>query len=167
MWLIRLIGALDVIVGVLTFLIPMRIYNLLYLPGVLLVLNGAALLFLGLEPEEEREMAKPVPRGGKARPPVPQRSVARPAPPAPPPVKVVARISGGVGKVFSGKGRELVGKAVYDQAGRHHGRVESVSLDEEGNLKSFKVVKGETEATISGRDIESSKGIVLLRYGKR
>ena len=165
MWLIRLVGALDVVVGVLTFLIPMRIYNLLYLPAVLLILNGAALLYLGLEPEGERETAMSVPRGGKARPPMPQRPAARPA--APPPVKVVARIGGGVGKVFPRKWQELVGKEVYDQTGRHHGRVESVSLDEEGNLRSFKVVKGEMEATISGRDIESSKGIVLLRYGKR
>lgn len=156
------------VVGVLTFLIPMRIYNLLYLPAVLLILNGAALLYLGLGPEEEREMAMSVPRGGRARPPMPQRPVARPAAtPAPPPVKVVARIGGGAGKVFPRKGQELVGKEVYDQTGRHHGRVESVSLDEEGNLRSFKVVKGEMEATIGGRNIESSKGIVLLRYGKR
>lgn len=165
MWLIRLVGALDVVIGVLTFLMPMRIYNLLYLPAVLLILNGAALLYLGLEPEGEREMV--VPRGGKARPPMPQRPAARPATPAPQPVKVVARFGGGVGKVFPRKGQELVGKEVYDQTGRHHGRVESVSLDEEGNLRSFEVVKGEMEATISGRDIESSKGIVLLRYGKR
>ncbi|MEK6977334.1 MAG: PRC-barrel domain-containing protein [Candidatus Hydrothermarchaeota archaeon] len=167
MWLIRLVGALDVVIGVLTFLMPMRIYNLLYLPAVLLILNGAALLYLGLEPEGKRETAMSVPRGGTARPPMPQRPATRPAAPVPPPVRVVARFGGGMGKVIPRKGQELVGKEVYDQTGRHHGRVESVSLDEEGNLRSFEVVKGEMEATISGRDIESSKGIVLLRYGKR
>jgi sporulation protein YlmC with PRC-barrel domain len=61
------------------------------------------------------------------------------------------------------KGHEMVGKEVYDQLGKYHGKVDSVLLDEEGKLSSFVVRKGDRQQTFPAGRIESWGVVVLLK----
>jgi sporulation protein YlmC with PRC-barrel domain len=60
---------------------------------------------------------------------------------------------------------EIVGKEVYSEEGEYYGKVESVTLDEEGNVLEFMAVKGDDKRIIASSDIASRNGVILVKAG--
>jgi len=58
---------------------------------------------------------------------------------------------------------EMIGKEVYDRKGNYYGRVESVTLNEEGELREFLVRRRDRRRVFKAEDIESNDGVVLVR----
>lgn len=64
-----------------------------------------------------------------------------------------------------GSRHEFVGREVYDTKGEYFGRVESVTLDESQNLTEFLVLRGENRRIIKTEDIESSNDVIIVKPG--
>lgn len=58
---------------------------------------------------------------------------------------------------------EIMGMEVYSEAGDYYGKVESVTLDEEGELVEFLVVRGDSKRIISSTDILTKGTVILVR----
>ncbi len=64
----------------------------------------------------------------------------------------------------SGKVRhELVGKEVYTKRGDYYGKVESVTLDKNGDIMEFLALKGGERKIIKHSDIESGNGVIIVK----
>ncbi|MDP6459854.1 MAG: PRC-barrel domain-containing protein, partial [Candidatus Hydrothermarchaeota archaeon] len=60
---------------------------------------------------------------------------------------------------------EIVGKEVYGVEGEYYGKVESVTLDEEGNVLEVMAVRGGDKRIIASSDIASRNGVILVKAG--
>ncbi len=64
----------------------------------------------------------------------------------------------------SGKVRhELVGKEVYTKRGGYYGKVESVTLDGNGDIVEFLALKGMRRKIVKYSDVESGNGVIIVK----
>lgn len=199
MRLIQGIGIFNILMGFIAFLAPVKFYltasNLftpsvsppftmgavktttlfLFLPGLVLVINGIALVALGMKLQRVPEMKAFTEVGdyvGEVRGvEVEEGRVEKiqvgeePGPEVYPKEKVAAVDDVVLLKEESVEKakHEIVGKEVYSEAGEYYGKVESVTLDEEGNLLEFLVVKGREKQILSSTDILTSGTVLLVK----
>jgi sporulation protein YlmC with PRC-barrel domain len=57
---------------------------------------------------------------------------------------------------------EFIGKEVYTTKGQYLGKVESVSLDPEGNVSQFTTIKDGKKKVVQGEKINSSGEVILV-----
>jgi sporulation protein YlmC with PRC-barrel domain len=200
MRLIQGIGIFNILIGFLAFLAPVKFYLtasslftpsvsppftmgavktttlFLFLPGIVLVINGIALIALGMKLQRVPEIKAFTEAGdylGEVKGvEVEEGRVEKievgeePEPEVYPKEKVAA-----VDDVMLVKEEkappmtkhEIVGKEVYSEAGDYYGKVESVTLNEEGKLLEFLVVKGETKRILSSADILTRGTVILVK----
>ncbi len=154
---VRAVGLAEVVLGLLSFIIPVKFYGfamklftpdvsppfsmeaviyttlVLALPGVVLLLNGGALLVLSSRVSDATGRAS---------------AVGNPPPEAPPYVRTR---------------HEILGKEVYDRRGRYYGRVIDAEVDAAGEVKSFKTRRSDRSFSFTAEQIESSDEIILVR----
>ena len=58
---------------------------------------------------------------------------------------------------------EFIGIEVYNKNGEYFGIVESVSLDENQNITEFLVLRGESKRIIKAGDIESDNDVIIIK----
>lgn len=200
MRVIQGIGIFNVIIGLLAFLAPVKFYStasslftpavsppftieavqtttlFLLLPGIVLIVNGAALIALGNKLQHVPEMKAFTEVGNylgevsgvaveKGK--IEKIEVGEEEPEVYPKEKVAA-----VDDVVLVREKEaptsltkheIVGKEVYSEDGEYYGKVESVALDEEGSLLEFLAVKGEAKRILSSGDILTSGTVILVK----
>lgn len=197
------IGIFNIIVGFIAFIAPVKFYSVasklftpevsppfafgavqtttlfLFIPGIVLVVNGFALIALGYKLQHVPEMKAFTESGGYLGE-----------------VKGIEMGGGGMEKVEIGDDEpevypkeqvtavddvvlvkaedepqvevaqhEIVGKEVYSQEGEYYGKVESVTLDEEGNVLEFMAIRGSDKRIIASSDIASRNGVILVKVG--
>tara|TARA_B100000315_G_C14572933_1_gene586513 strand:+ start:1403 stop:2017 length:615 start_codon:yes stop_codon:yes gene_type:complete len=201
MKILKTIGIFNIIIGIIAFIAPVKFYSiasklfipevsppfsfdavqtttfLLFIPGIMLVINGIALIAMGYKLEHVPEMKAYSESGdylGK--------------------VKGVEVDSGELEKVeIEGeevgiykkenmtavddvvlikedekninedvKQHGIVGKEVYDESGVYYGKIESVTLDEQDKLLEFMTIRGNTRTIINSSEISSSNGVILV-----
>lgn len=197
------IGIFNIILGFIAFIAPVKFYSLasklftpevsppfssgavqtttflLFLPGIVLVVNGFALIALGYKlqhvPEmkaftesgdylgevkgvemEEGELERVEVEGDE--PEVYSKEQVT----AVDDVVLVKEEEELQGEVAQ---HEIVGKEVYSEEGDYYGKVESVTLDEEGNVLEFMAVRGSDKRIIASSDIASRNGVILVKAG--
>ena len=203
MRIIQTIGVLNVFIGVIWLLAPMKFYSaamalftpdvsppfdasavhtvtfLLLLPAFIFILNGIAIVFIGLKFERVAELKVFRPTG---------EYVGR--------VESLEEKNGDIDKFLvggeeeikekddilamddvillkddlvseslEGRRHEFVGMEVYDKRGEYFGRVEFVTLDESQNVTEFLVLRGENKRIIKPEDIESSNDVIIVKPG--
>ncbi len=65
---------------------------------------------------------------------------------------------------IGGVRHEFVDKEVYNGFGEYLGKVVEVTLDKAGEVMSFLAVRGDSEKVIKADDIESSNGVIIVKY---
>ncbi len=65
---------------------------------------------------------------------------------------------------IGGVRHEFVNKEVYNGFGEYLGKVVEVTLDKDQEVISLLAMRGETEKVIKGDDIESSNGVIIVKY---
>ncbi len=203
MRIIQTIGVLNVFIGVIWLLAPMKFYSaamalftpdvsppfdasavhtvtfLLLLPAFIFILNGIAIVFIGLKFERVAELKVFKPTG---------EYVGR--------VESLEEKNGDIEKFLiggeeeikekddilamddvillkddlvneslEGRRHEFVGMEVYDRRGGYFGRVEFVTLDESQNVTEFLVLRGENKRIVKPEDIESSNDVIIVKPG--
>ena len=201
MRLIQGIGIFNIVIGLIALLAPVKFYLtaaslftpgitppftmdairsvtfFLILPGVVLLVNGAALVILGMKLQRVPELKAFTEKGDYIGE-----------------VKGVEMEEGQVEKIQVGEepaedvyekedvkavddvvlvkeeeapsmvtSHEIVGKEVYSDAGDYYGKVDSVTLDEEGRLIEFLVTKGDSRRIIPASDILTRGTVILVR----
>ncbi|MDI6655192.1 MAG: PRC-barrel domain-containing protein [Candidatus Hydrothermarchaeota archaeon] len=147
---------------------------LLFIPGAILVLNGIALLFLGTKLRGVAELkvfseagefmgrVKGVEvREGKAEKlelegreeVLPREELSATG------EVLIVKEERAEGKVR----HEFMGKEVYTQLGEYLGKVESVALDDKGDVADFTVVRGENRRIINFSDVDATDGVIIVR----
>ncbi len=185
MRLVKAVGVLNLILGVLALLAPIKFYSfamrlftpdvsppfsveairstslMLLIPSVVLIANGVALLYLGRiletggQPPEAKEYLRRLRREEGL-----EREEFE--------LEAVEELEETPGyalsqEEFTRVRHEMIGKEVYDRKGNYYGRVESVTLGEEGEVREFLVRRGNRRRVFSAGDIESNDGVVLVR----
>lgn len=151
----------------------------LFIPGVFLVVNGVALIALGYKLQhvpmmrayresgdylgevkgvemEEGEVEKV--EVGEEEPEIYTKEQVSA-------VDDVVLVKGDAEQPAGVTQHEIVGKEVYSEAGEYYGKVESVTLDEEGNVLEFMAVRGGDKRIIASSDITSGNGVILVKAG--
>lgn len=204
MRLIQTIGVLNISIGVIWLLAPMKFYSaamelftpdvsppfdasavhtvtfLLLLPAFIFILNGIAIVFMGLKFDR-----------------VPELRVFKETGEYVGMVEGLEEKNGSIEKFLigdekeikekgdilamddvillkddigsgtpEGRKHEFVGMEVYDTKGEYFGRVESVTLDESQNVTEFLVLRGENKRVIKTEDIESSNDVIIVKPGR-
>ena len=198
------IGIFNIILGVIAFIAPLKFYSiasklftpetsppfsigavqtttsLLFIPGIVLVVNGFALIVLGYKLQHVPEIKAFTESGGYLGE-----------------VKGVGmekgelesvEVGGEEHEVYSKEQmtavddvvlvkeekeepqgevtqHEIVGKEVYGVEGEYYGKIESVTLDEKGNVLEFMAVRGSDRKVIASSDIASRNGVILVKAG--
>jgi sporulation protein YlmC with PRC-barrel domain len=201
MRLVQGIGIFNIVIGLIALLAPVKFYLMasslftpsvsppfsmgaiktltffLFLPGVVLVVNGAALIFLGMKLQRVPEIKAFTEKGDYLGE-----------------VKGVEMEEGRMEKIQVGEEpepevfekeqvsavddvvlvkeeeippevtkHEVVGREVYSEAGEYYGKVKSVTLDEEGSLLEFLVARGDSKRIIPSTDILTRGTVILVR----
>lgn len=203
MRIIQTIGVLNVFIGVIWLLAPMKFYSaamalftpdvsppfdasavhtvtfLLLLPAFIFILNGIAIVFIGLKFERVAELKvfKPTGEyvglvesleekngdidkfliGGEEEIKEKDDILAMD--------DVILLKDDLVSESLEGRRHEFVGMEVYDRRGEYFGRVEFVTLDESQNVTEFLVLRGENKRIIKPEDIESSNDVIIVKPG--
>lgn len=203
MRIIQTIGVLNVFIGVIWLLAPMKFYSaamalftpdvsppfdasavhtvtfLLLLPAFIFILNGIAIVFIGLKFERVAELKvfKPTGEyvglvegleekngdiekflvGGEEEIKEKDDILAMD--------DVILLKDDLVSESLEGRRHEFVGMEVYDKRGEYFGRVEFVTLDESQNVTEFLVLRGENKRIIKPEDIESSNDVIIVKPG--
>lgn len=203
MRVIQTIGVLNVFIGVIWLLAPMKFYSaamalftpdvsppfdasavhtvtfLLLLPAFIFILNGIAIVFIGLKFERVAELKvfKPTGEyvgrvegleekngdiekfliGGEEEIKEKDDILAMD--------DVILLKDDLVSESLEGRRHEFVGMEVYDKRGEYFGRVEFVTLDESQNVTEFLVLRGENKRIIKPEDIESSNDVIIVKPG--
>jgi sporulation protein YlmC with PRC-barrel domain len=58
---------------------------------------------------------------------------------------------------------EYIGTEVYNKKGEYFGIIESVSLDENQNITEFLVLRGESKKIIKAADVESDNDVIIIK----
>ncbi|NOZ82533.1 MAG: hypothetical protein GXN98_01760 [Euryarchaeota archaeon] len=156
---VRAAGVAEILLGLFSFLIPFKFYSfamklftpdvsppfsmeavlyttlVLALPGVVLLINGAALLAISASSPAAGSAPNPS-EGGV-------RAIESPA--------------------YVRTRHEILGKEVYDRKGRYYGRVVDAELSQEGEVVSFKTRRSGKSFSFSAEQIESSDEVILVR----
>ncbi len=154
---VRAAGMAEIALGLFSFIIPVKFYTfamklftpdvsppfsmeavlyttlVLALPGVVLLINGVALLAISSSPGTSSVSLS---RGG---------------------VRAVES------QPYIRTRHEILGKEVYDRKGRYYGRVVDAEVTPEGEVKSFTTRRSGRSHTFSAEQIESSDEVVLVR----
>jgi len=203
MRIIQTIGVLNVFIGVIWLLAPMKFYSaamalftpdvsppfdasavhtvtfLLLLPAFIFILNGIAIVFIGLKFERVAELKvfKPTGEyvglvesleekngdiekfliGGEEEIKEKDDILAMD--------DVILLKDDLVNESLEGRRHEFVGMEVYDRRGEYFGRVEFVTLDESQNVTEFLVLRGENKRIVKPEDIESSNDVIIVKPG--
>lgn len=203
MRIIQTIGVLNVFIGVIWLLAPMKFYSaamalftpdvsppfdasavhtvtfLLLLPAFIFILNGIAIVFIGLKFERVAELKvfKPTGEyvglvdgleekngdiekfliGGEEEIKEKDDILAMD--------DVILLKDDLVNESLEGRRHEFVGMEVYDRRGGYFGRVEFVTLDESQNVTEFLVLRGENKRIVKPEDIESSNDVIIVKPG--
>lgn len=194
------IGILNIILGLIALYLPVKFYSFasnlftsevsppfslgaikvltlfLFLPSLVLVVNGIALLTLGIKLErvpeykafseageyigrlkgvkiKEGEVERFDLEGGEKEVLPGKRLVAMDD------VVIVKRPDVDIGGVR----HEFIGKEVYTGLGEYLGKVESVVLDKEGEVLEFLAMRGSKKKLIKSEDIESHDGVIIVK----
>ncbi|WP_456475709.1 PRC-barrel domain-containing protein [Candidatus Pyrohabitans sp.] len=195
MKVVRAVGVLNLLFGLVALLAPVKFYSfamrlftpdvsppfgvgaiqlttlMLFIPSLVLIANGAALLFLSYRLETPAKAASSPTR------------------------EYLKRLSEEEGlklsdegeefELFEGEAKEeleetpgyalsqgeeyvkvrheMIGKEVYDKRGNYYGRVISVTLGEEGDVREFLVKRGDRKRVFSSEDVEANDGVILVR----
>lgn len=201
MRLIQGIGIFNIVIGLIALLAPVKFYLtasslftpavsppftmgaiktttfFLVLPGVVLIVNGAALIFMGMKLQRVPEMkafteagdyigevkgveveegkVEKIEVGEEPEPEVYEKEQVKAVDDV-----VIVKEEEAPSKVTR---HEIVGKEVYSEAGDYYGKVESVTLDENGNLLEFLVTRGVSQRVIPSSDILTRGTVILVR----
>lgn len=147
---------------------------LLFIPGAILVLNGIALLLLGTKIRGVAELkvfseagefmgrvkGVEVKEGKAEKLELEGREEVLPREELSAAGEVlIVKEERAEGKVR----HEFVGKEVYTQLGEYLGKVESVALDDKGDVADFTVVRGENRRIIKFSDVDATNGAIIVR----
>lgn len=150
---------------------------LLFIPGAILVLNGVALLLLGTKIRGVAELkvfseagefmgrvkGVEVKEGRAEKLELEGREEVLPREELSAAGEVlIAKEESAEGKVR----HEFVGKEVYTQLGEYLGTVESVFLDDKGNVADFTVLRGENRRIIKFSDVDATDGAIIVKSQK-
>ncbi|MFQ5815483.1 MAG: PRC-barrel domain-containing protein [Candidatus Hydrothermarchaeaceae archaeon] len=199
---VRGIGILNILLGLIALYLPVKFYSFasnlftpevsppfslgaikvltafLFLPSIVLVSTGIALVTLGLKLErvpeykafseageylgrlkgvelEEGEVEKFDLGEGEKEEVLPGEQIV-----AMDDVVIVKKPEVEIGGVR----HEFVEKEVYNEFGEYLGKVESVTLDKQGDLVEFLAVRGEARKVIDNEDIDSSNGVIIVKH---
>ncbi len=201
MRLVQGIGIFNIVIGLIALLAPVKFYLtatslftpavsppftmgaiktatfFLILPGVVLVVNGAALIVLGMKLQKVPEMkafteagdyigevkgveveegkVEKIQVGEEPEPEVYEKEQVAAVDDV-----VLVREEEAPPRITR---HEIVGKEVYSEAGDYYGKVDSVTLDEEGNLLEFLVTRGGSQRVIPSSDILTRGTVILVR----
>ncbi len=195
MKVVRAVGVLNLILGLVALLAPVKFYSfamrlftpdvsppfgvgairmtafMLLIPSLVLIANGAALLYLSYTLEIPSKSAAPATREylrrlreeeglaqseaekefelfeGEAREELEET-----------PGYALSQ-----GEEYVKVRHEMIGKEVYDRKGNYYGKVISVTLSEEGDVREFLVKRRDRKRVFSAEDIESNNGVILVR----
>ncbi len=195
MKVVRAVGVLNLILGLVALLAPVKFYSfamrlftpdvsppfgvgairmtafMLLIPSLVLIANGAALLYLSYTLETPSKSAAPATREylrrlreeeglaqseaekefelfeGEAREELEET-----------PGYALSQ-----GEEYVKVRHEMIGKEVYDRKGNYYGKVISVTLSEEGDVREFLVKRRDRKRVFSAEDIESNNGVILVR----
>ncbi len=193
MKVVRAVGVLNLVLGLVALLAPVKFYSfamklftpdvsppfstgavrmaaaMLLIPSLVLIANGAALIYLSYSMSPPARL------------------------PSSPPREYLRRLSKEEGlqlgeseefELFGEEAREeleetpgyalsqgeelrvrheMIGKEVYDRKGNYYGKVVSVTLSEEGEVREFLVKRRDKKRVFSAEDIESNNGVILVR----
>ncbi|MBI5252846.1 MAG: PRC-barrel domain-containing protein [Euryarchaeota archaeon] len=147
---------------------------LLFIPGAILVLNGVALLLLGTKIRGVAELkvfseagefmgrvkGVEVKEGKAEKLELEGREEVLPREELSAAGEVlIAKEERAEGKVR----HEFVGREVYTQLGEYLGTVESVFLDDKGNVADFTVLRGENRRIIKFSDVDATDGAIIVK----
>jgi sporulation protein YlmC with PRC-barrel domain len=195
MKVVRAVGVLNLILGLVALLAPVKFYSfamrlftpdvsppfgvgairmttfMLLIPSLVLIANGAALLYLSYSLEAPSKSTAPATREylrrlrkeegleqseaekefelfeGEAREELEET-----------PGYALSQ-----GEEYVKVRHEMIGKEVYDRKGNYYGKVISVTLSEEGDVREFLVKRRERKRVFSAEDIESNNGVILVK----
>lgn len=196
------VGILNVVLGLIAVYLPIKFYSFasnlftadvsppfslgaiklltlfLFLPSLVLVVNGIALITLGTKlervPEYKAfsesgeymgrlkgvEMAEGeverfnVGEGEEEKEVLPgERLVAMDD------VVIVKKPMVDIGGVR----HEFVGKEVYTELGEYMGKVDSVVLDKQGEVIEFRAMRGDKKKVIKSEDVDSHDGVIIVK----
>jgi sporulation protein YlmC with PRC-barrel domain len=192
------IGILNIFFGLIALYLPIKFYSFasslftpevsppfslgaiklltafLFLPSLVLVINGIALLTLGLKLEKVPEYRAfseageylgrlkgvEMKEGEVEKFDIGEEEVL-------PGERIVAMDDVVIVKKpeveIGGVRHEFVEKEVYNEFGEYLGKVESVTLDKQGEIVDFLAVRGNTRRVIKAEDIDSSDGVIIVK----
>jgi sporulation protein YlmC with PRC-barrel domain len=194
---IQVIGIVNILIGIVWFSAPVKFYSaamklftpeisppfgvgavqtvtfLLLLPAFILILNGVALLALGIKLERVPELKAfseageyigrlkgvEIEEGEVERFEVEEQVLEKEDVVAVDDVLLIKER-----EEFKGPAErhEFVGKEVYTKKGEYLGKVESVTLDKEGNATEFVTVKGDKRRVLQASDVDSSNDVIII-----
>lgn len=187
MKVVRAVGVLNLILGAVALLAPVKFYSfamrlftpdvappfgveairntaiMLLIPSLVLIANGVALIYLSrvLEaPGRTSPEAGEYLRRLRREEGLEQREEFELAEEE---LEETPGYALSQGEEFAIVRHEMIGKEVYDRKGNYYGRVVSVTLNEEGELTEFLVKRRDRRRVFKAEDIESNDGVVLVR----
>ncbi|MEE8167314.1 MAG: PRC-barrel domain-containing protein [Candidatus Hydrothermarchaeales archaeon] len=196
---IRGIGILNILLGVIALWLPLKFYSFatslftpevsppfslgaiktltifLFLPSIVLITNGIALISLSSKLEKvpelkafseagqyigrlkgveiaEGEVERFDLEGEKEVLPKEQLTAVDD-------VMIIKKPPMGIGGVH----HEFISKEVYNEFGEYLGKVESVTVDKKGELIDFLAIRGKEKRTITTDDMDSSDGVIIVK----
>jgi|Deesub1362A_J573_1020465.scaffolds.fasta_scaffold01120_11 sporulation protein YlmC with PRC-barrel domain len=195
MRVVRAVGVLNLLLGLVALLAPVKFYSfamrlftpdvsppfgvgairlttfMLFIPSLVLIANGVALLFLSYRLETPAKTASPATQEYLRRlrkeeglePGEAEKDFELFEGEAREELEETPGYALSQGEEYVKVRHEMIGKEVYDRRGNYYGKVVSVTLSEEGDVKEFLVKRGERKKVFSGEDIESNNGVILVR----
>ena len=194
MKVVRAVGVLNLILGFVALLAPVKFYTfamklftpdvsppfgtgairmtafVLLLPGLVLIANGAALLYLSYALEAAPRSAAPATREYLRRLRKEEglgwsekEEFELPGDEAREELEETPGLALSQGGEYIRLRHEMIGKEVYDRKGNYYGKVVSVTLSEEGEVREFLVRRRDKRRVFSAEDIESNNGVILVR----
>ncbi|GBE54582.1 MAG TPA: PRC-barrel domain containing protein [Euryarchaeota archaeon] len=153
--LIRILGGLDVVVGIISLIVLLNFYSsvttfFLFLPSLVLIANGIVLIAVSYYVG-----------GPSVKTPVVLREREN---------IFVEDMKEQAGYSFKGTEtsevrHEYIGMEVYDRWGNYYGRVTDVVLDNYGGLIEFYTVRGKNKSKFRANEIEKVDDVILLGIG--
>ena len=193
MKVVRAVGVLNLLLGLVALLAPVKFYSfamrlftpdvsppfgvdaiqlttlMLFIPSLVLIANGAALLFLSYRLETSTKVASSPTREYLKR--LSEEEGLKLGEgeefelfeEAKEELEETPGYALSQGEEYVKVRHEMIGKEVYDRRGNYYGRVISVTLDEEGDVREFLVKRGDRKRVFSSEDVETNNGVILVR----
>ena len=153
--LIRILGGLDVIVGIISLIVLLNFYSsvttlFLLLPSLFLIANGLVLITVSYHID-----------GSSVKTPVVIREREN---------IFIEDVKEQAGYSFKSTEtsevmHEYIGMEVYDRWGNYYGRVTDVGLDNYGGVIEFHTVRGKNKSKFRANEIEKVDDVILLGIG--